>query len=72
MDYLCCQLDSADIQFINENYIETPDPPGSLEFLEAAKYIMTANRMCMPATICEAMELYIVLVTSIENYANNH
>ena len=65
-DYLC-QLDVRDLPTVHQ-YAESPDPIASVEFLQAAKSIMEDNNMHMPNTIEEAMNLYVLLTTTFEQY----
>lgn len=61
-DYLC-QLDTRDLSSAYQ-YAEAPDPPASLEFLQAAKCIMADKSILyMPTSIQSALNLYIVLAT---------
>ena len=57
-DYLCT-VENRDI-LVAEEYTEEPDPPGSLEQLE------------MPSTVQEALNLYVVLTTTIEERCNEY
>lgn len=54
-----------------EEYTEEPDPPGSLEFLDVAQTIMDQEKLEMPSTVQEALNLYVVLTTTIEEDAMN-
>ena len=50
-----------------QSYTEEPDPPASLEFLEAAHTLMTANNIIFPENIADAINVYISLVSLIES-----
>lgn len=65
-DYLC-QLDTRDLPSAYQ-YAEAPDPPASLEFLQAAKCNMADNILYMPTSIQSALNLYVVLTTTFEQY----
>lgn len=66
-DYLC-PLDTRDLPSAYQ-YAEAPDPPASLEFLQAAKCIMADNNILyMPTSIQSALNLYVVLTTTFEQY----
>ena len=66
-DYLC-QLDTRDLPSAYQ-YAEAPDPPASLEFLQAAKCIMADNSILyMPASIQSALNLYVVLTKTVEQF----
>ena len=67
-DYIC-HVDVRDLPTAYQ-YAEPPDPPASLEFLQAAKAIMDDNNLNMPNSVEEAMNLYVVLTTTIEQYIN--
>ena len=62
-------VDNRDIP-VAEEYIEEPDPPGSLEFLEAAQTMMDQEQLGMPNTVQEALNLYVVLTATIEERCN--
>ena len=51
-------------------YTEEPDPPGSLEFLEVASRIMHQYHLSMPSTVQEALDVFVVLTSVLENEAN--
>ena len=59
-------MDSRDVSVVME-YTEVPDPPGSLEFLELASQIMSQYNLSMPNTVQEALEVFVLLITVIEN-----
>ena len=67
-DYLC-QLDMRDLPIVTQ-YAQSPDPPGSLEFLQAAKPIMDSYSLNIPNSIEEAMDLYVILTTAIEEFVH--
>ena len=46
-------------------FVEEPDPPAPLPFLEAANDLITMYSMQFPITIADAISLYVELV---ENY----
>ena len=69
-DYLCT-VENRDI-LVAEEYTEEPDPPGSLEFLEVAQTIMDQEQLEMPSTVQEALNLYVVLTTTIEERCNEY
>ena len=58
-------LDARDLPVVDQ-YAAAPDPPGSVEFLEMSKQIMENNNLIIPNTVERAIELYIVLTTTIE------
>ena len=68
-DFLC-QLDATDLQEAYK-YAKEPDPPGSLEFLQAAKQIIDNYRLEMPEDTEEALELYVLLTTIMQDQANS-
>ena len=68
-DYIC-PIDSRDIPVANK-YAEQPDPPVSLECLNAVLHIMDEQGLTMPDTISEALNLYVVLTTLIEAEVNH-
>ena len=49
-----------------KRYAEEPDPPASLQFLEAVIEIMAAEQLEFPVTIEDAISLYSDLVTVFE------
>ena len=51
-------------------FAESPDPIASVEFLHAAKSIMEDNNInvVMPGNVEEAMDLYVLLITTFEEY----
>lgn len=51
-----------------EKYAEEPDPPGSLEFLEATSVIMEENNIHFPHTVAQALDVYVTLVCIIERH----
>ena len=62
-------IDVRDIPVANE-HADKPDPPGSLQFLEATQLIMNQQHLSMPSSVEEALNLYIVLITTIEERFN--
>ena len=64
-------VDNRDIT-VAEEYTEEPDPPGSLEFLEVAQTIMDQEHLGMPNTVQEALNLYVVFTTTIEERCNEY
>lgn len=62
-DYVC-KTDSRDVEVCWE-YAEDPDPPASLEFLEAAEQFMEDQHMTMvlPLTVPAALDLYVDITT---------
>ena len=50
-----------------EQYAEEPDPPASLEFLEAVETIMDDQHLRMPNTVQEALNFNFVQ----NSYHNN-
>ena len=64
-----CQLNSRDLPTVYQ-YAQPPDPPASLEFLQAAKQIMDSNNLDMPISIKEALDLYVILTTTIEQHVD--
>lgn len=68
MDNYLCSLDNRDLPTVCE-YALPPDPPGSLEFLMMAKRLMEENGIfLLPQTIEAALDLYVLLVTIIEQH----
>ena len=59
-------MDSRDASVVIE-YTEEPDPPGSLRFLELASQIMSQYNLSMPTTVQEALKVFVVVTTVIEN-----
>ena len=57
VDYLQ-PFDDVDLQF-RMHHIPYPDPPLSLEFLEAAEILMRENNLEFPHTVEEAFAFYI-------------
>ena len=51
---------------IAKRYAEEPDPPASLDFLQAANEVMTTQALEFPATIEDAVLLYSDLVAFFE------
>ena len=60
-------LDVRDLTTVYQ-YAETPDSIASMEFFQAAKCIMEENNMHMPQNIESAMNLYVLLTTTIEEH----
>ena len=62
-DYLC-EVDIRDTGVCWE-YTEDPDPPASLEYLEAVKQFMenSGQSLALPHTIFAALDLYVDLIT---------
>ncbi len=50
----------------SREYAELPDPPASLQFLQAAQRIMDDNNISMPSNVDEALDFYVTLTTIIE------
>ena len=69
-DYLC-PLDVRDLQTVFQYTIQ-PDPPASLEFLQAVKCIMENNHLQLASDIESALEFYVILTTTLEQYNNNN
>ena len=63
-DYLQ-ELDRRDLPVVCE-YAVIPDAPADSNFLLAAQRIMEDNNLGMPSEIDEALDLYITLVSIIE------
>ena len=59
------ELDRRDLPVVCE-YAEIPDAPADSNFLLAAQRIMEDNNLGMPSEIDEALDLYISLVSIIE------
>ena len=59
-------LRSTDLQIV-KRYAEEPDPPASLQFLEAANEIMRAKQLEFPVTIEDAISPYNDLVTFLKH-----
>ena len=53
-----------------EAYTELPDPPASLEFLQVAETVMRENSLELPTTVEEAIDLYILLTSTIDAHIN--
>lgn len=63
-----CPLDAADLPTVCQYAIQ-PQPPGGLEFLQMAKNIMDDHHYDdLPDTIEGALDLYIILTTTVEQY----
>ena len=59
-------VNANDIAYLTP-YTSTPHPPASVEFLNVAKIIMEEEViLSMPSTIAEALDLYVILVSKIE------
>jgi hypothetical protein len=66
MENYLCPLDQRDLAPVVP-YTEESHPPASLEFLLVAKQIMEDNGYGdMPKTVAEALDLYILLTSTIE------
>lgn len=61
------ELDSRDLPIVC-GYAKIPDSLVSIEFLEAAQTIMDEQYLSMPSNIEEALDLYVTLVTTIEEF----
>lgn len=64
-NYLC-QVSSSDLDYL-EQYTTTPGPPVPIEFLQRAEIVMEEERLHMPQTVVEALDLYIELLSAIED-----
>ena len=66
-NYLC-SLDNRDLPTVCE-YTLSSDPLESLEFLIMAKRLMEENGIfLLPQTVEAALDLYVLLVTTIEQH----
>lgn len=66
-DYKCA-VDDSSFHYA-QSHASPPPPPVSLEYLRVAQLIITENNIThMPFNTYEALHLYFLLVTSIENY----
>jgi hypothetical protein len=50
------------------DYAEEPDPPASLEFLQAVNELMVHRGLLFPDSIRDAMLLYAELVSLLDDY----
>ena len=64
-DYLS-PIDARDIAVV-ETYTE---PPAPLEFLEVAEKVMEENSLEIPTNVEQAIDLYILLTSTIEAHIN--
>ena len=53
-----------------EDYTESPDPPGTVEFLEMAKLLLSAHHLNFPKTLPEAINVYVTMTTVLEAHAS--
>ena len=64
-NYLC-PVDMRDIPLAEA----FPDLPASLEFLQVADTVMRENSLELPTTVKEAIDLYILLTSTIDAHIN--
>ena len=54
--------------YVCRDYAEEPDPPASLEFLQAVNELMVHRGLLFPDSIRDAMLLYAELVSLLDDY----
>ena len=64
-NYLC-SVRTRDIT-TSEEYCEQPDPPGTLEFLEMARELMSTYNLVFPSSLQDALDLYVIMTTILES-----
>ena len=65
-NYLCT-VTARDIRECLQ-YAESPDPPGSVEFLEMVSHMMQTHNLPFPTNVKEALDLYVTVTTFLEGY----
>ena len=53
--------------YVSKNYIEEPDPPAPLLFLQAASELMVQHVLHFPQTIRDAVSLFAELVILMDD-----
>ena len=66
INYICA-VNHRDLH-VAKTYIEEPDPPAPLAFLQAANELMMRRTLHFPQTVREAMSVYAELVTVMDDY----
>ena len=62
-----CAVSHHDVH-VCRDYAEEPDPPASLEFLQAVNELMVHRGLLFPDSIRDAMLLYAELVSVLDDY----